>query len=120
MSKKGILSFLLAIVMIATNFTQVFAYNPAGSSAKGSKELSVKTVEDRRGNKKNSIEISQLEGTKTTRSLGSSLVRSARFANQHSGTRSAEETWDAEINVNISTFGIGGQSFDWDEVFGKG
>ncbi|CAC9931669.1 hypothetical protein PEPCOX59622_00952 [Aedoeadaptatus coxii] len=120
MSKKGILSFLLAIVMIATNFTQVFAYNPAGSSAKGSKELSVKTVEDRRGNKKNSIEISQLEGTKTTRSLGSSLLRYARFANQQSGTRSAEETWDAEINVNISTFGIGGQSFDWDEVFGKG
>ena len=45
--------------MIVTNLTPVFANNTGGSTKTSPKELNVKTVEDSRGNKKNSIEISR-------------------------------------------------------------
>ena len=116
MSKKRILSFLLAIIMVATNFTPVFANNTGGSIKTGPKELNVKTVEDSRGNKKNSIEISRLGGTKkrSKRSLSWFGLGSAQTVSGQSGTSSAQEMWDAEVNLNIKKLGIGGESFDWD------
>ena len=105
MNKKRILSFLLAIVMIVTNFTPVFANTFENTKKVTTKELEVKTVEDKRGNKKNLINLSSLPKTVSKRSAG------------QAGFRQAQPMRDVKINIELTKHGLGQEDFDWTEVF---
>lgn len=116
MNKTKFISFLLAVVMILSTFTPTLANgNQSGAVPDNGKELKVTTARDEKGIKKNVITLGKRENTERKRGFGL-----FSFMSTQSGTRAAQEIWDAEVNVKITKFGIGGNSFDWDEVFGKG
>ena len=112
MNKKRILSFLLAIVMIVTNFTPVFANNVESSKKETTKELEVKTVEDKRGNKRNSIQLSPLQGVNFVRKMN------LRMAGPKGAPVNPNTKRNVTVNINITKNGLDGNGFDWDEVFG--
>ena len=105
MNKNKILSLLLTVLLIVTSFTPVFAQGTERSYNNDPHELSVKTVEDRRGNKKNLIELSPLPELVSTKSLG------------QSGFRQAQAMRDVTINIKLVKHGIGSEDFKWNEVF---
>ena len=110
MNNKKFISILLAFLMLISNFSTVFAIDnqKAGENPEAeTRELEVSTVNDQEGKKKNLI---QLDSLKT--------ITYETQSNKIGLRRAPAAIRSVNVSVTINKKGLGGNAFDWDEVFG--